>query len=110
MAFTGASSMKAAIVVFFISCFMGAGLALVGGMCLDTWYNAMLNIGWFDLPAEWDSSAALGFLMRLFYFGCLIIPVFGAAVLIITIYHKYVLDDNEEEEDPGTMTYIGGNI
>lgn len=112
MAFTGASSMKAAIVIFFTSLFLAAGLVLVGGLVLDTWYNTMLNMGWFDLPEEWDSSAVLGFLMRLFYLGAILIAIYGIAVLVITIYHKYVLDDNEddEEEEIGPMTYTGGNI
>lgn len=104
--------MQRAIVIFFICCFSAAGLAIIGGLCLDTWYNAMINIGWFDVPAEWDSSAALSFLMRLYYFGCLAIVIYGIAVLVITIYHKYILDDDEdnEDEEPNTMTYTGGNI
>lgn len=112
MAFTGAKSMKAAIVIFFTSLFLAAGLALVGGLVLDTWYNTMLDMGWFDIPAEWDSSAVLFFLMRLFYLGALLIAIYGIAVLAITIYHKYVLDDDEDDDndDPASMTYLGGNI
>lgn len=111
MAFTGASSMRAAIVIFFTALFLSAGLALIGGLVLDTWYNAMLDLGWFDLPAEWDSTLVLAFLMRLFYFGSICIAIYGIGVLVITIYHKYVLDDDEdEEEETGSMTYTGGNI
>lgn len=109
MSFTNAQTMQRAITIFFISCFMGVGLALIGGLCLDTWFNAMLDVGWFDVPAEWDSSTARTFLMGLFYFGCLCIPAYGIAVLVITIYHKYVLDD-DEDESIGSNTYIGGNI
>lgn len=110
MVFTGAASMKKAVVIFFVSCFMGAGMALIGGLCLDTWYNAMIDIGWFDVPAEWDSSAALAFLMRLFYFGCMLLPIFGIVVLVLTIYNRYILDHGEDEEDNITQTYTGGNI
>lgn len=113
MAFTGASSMRAAIVLFFTSLLLGAGLILVGGLVLDTWYNAMQEMGWFDLPAEWDSTNVLNFLMRLFYFGGVAISLYGIFVLVVTIYHKYVLDDDEEDEDGddmSNMTYTGGNI
>lgn len=112
MAFTGASSMRAAIVIFFSSLFLSAGLALIGGLVLDTWYNTMLDLGWFDLPEDWDNNAVLAFLMRLFYLGAICIAIYGIAVLVITIYHKYVLDDDEDDEDDemGTMTYTGGNI
>ena len=105
--------MRQAIVIFFTALFMAAGLALIGGLVLDTWYNAMLELGWFDLPAEWDSNMVLAFLMRLFYLGSIAICIYGIAVLVITIYHKYILDDDEDDEDEensGTYTYLGGNI
>lgn len=113
MAFTGADSMRQAIIIFFLCCFSAAGLALVGGLSLDTWFNAMFDVGWFEVPPEWDSSNVVSFLMRLFYFGCIAICIYGIVVLIVTIYHKYVLDEDEDDDDEdeiGSSTYIGGNI
>ena len=83
------------------------------GLILDTWFNAMFDAGWFELPPEWDTNNVTSFLMRLFYFGCIAICIYGMVVLVVTIYHKYVLDEDEDEDDEdeiGSSTYIGGNI
>ena len=106
MAFTSADSMMTAIGIFFTCCFVGLFLALIGGLALDIWYEAMLNAGWFNLPAEYETGL-LDFLIGLFYTGCICIPLYGLYILALTIYHQYVVEDDEDEE---YSPYLGGNV
>lgn len=108
MAFTSADSMMKAIGIFFGCLFAGLFLALVGGLTLDVWYEGMRAAGWFSLPAEYETNL-LPFLMGLFYTCCVCIPLYGLYILILTIYHQYIVEDNSEDEEY-TSSYLGGNV
>ena len=108
MAFTSADSMMTAICIFFTSLFCGLFLALVGGLVLDVWYEGMRAAGWFSIPAEYETNL-LPFLMGLFYTGCVCIPLYGLYILILTIYHQYIVEDNSEDEEYSS-SYLGGNV
>ena len=108
MAFTSADSMMTAIGIFFGCLFAGLFLALVGGLTLDVWYEAMRAAGWFSLPAEYETNL-LPFLMGLFYTGCVCIPLYGLYILILTIYHQYIVE-GEEETDYTVSSYLGGKV
>lgn len=107
MAFTGANTMWEAVVLFFMSIFMGLAFALGGGAIIDVVFTQFAASGVFAVPAEWANYDTYRYLIRMFYALCIAMPIVGAVYLGITIYHKYIIEDDEEEEN---YIYSGGNV
>lgn len=104
--FTPADSMAKAVGIFFASVFCGLFLAIIGGLVIDVTYSALLNAGFFNLPPEYETNL-LSFLINMFYVCCVCIPLYGVYVMVITIYHQYFIEDEEEDN---SSPYLGGNI
>lgn len=100
--------MAKAVGLFFTAVFCGLFLAIIGGLVIDVTYSALLNAGWFNLPPEYETNL-LSFLINMFYVCCIAIPLYGVYIMVITIYHQYVVQDGEDEEDESSM-YLGGNV
>lgn len=107
--FTPADSMGKAVGLFFASVFSGLFLAIVGGLVIDVTYSALLNAGFFNLPPEYETNL-LSFLINMFYVCCVCIPLYGVYIMVITIYHQYVVQDGEDEDDSESSMYLGGNV
>lgn len=109
MAFTGADTLMKAIVAFFMSLFLGAAMAVCGGAIIDVTFDVFSDQGFFNVPDEWSSFATYRYLIYLYYAFCCIFPLYGAAYLGVTIYHKYIIEDDWDDEDDEPI-YTGGNI
>ena len=96
--FTSANSMMEALVIF-ISCqIMAVLFALVGGAIIDVFYNAMVNSGWMDISGPFGNFDPVNIVIGLYYLFCTFICLYGIFILALTIYHKYVLDEEEDED------------
>lgn len=105
MAGTSPFTMFQAIIIFFTSCALAVGIAVVGGSIIDILENMFFGLGWFDLPTEWDSTNGYRMLVNMFYAMEYIIPMIGLFILIVTYIQRHTTDDDEDE-----YTVRGGRI
>lgn len=106
MVFTAAKTMLDALILFAICELMALTFALVGGAVIDTFYEAMVSSGLMNIPGGWGDFTTLDYLIGLYYVSCICVCLYGVLILFLTIYHKYIVEEDEEED---TAVYTGGN-
>lgn len=109
MAFTSAQTMWASVVMFFMSLFISLAFILVGGTILDTVHYGFEAAGIFDLPGVWGDMSLYNLVTSLYYGFWVLVPVVCFILMAVAVYHKYVLDDEEEMTEFRAMP-PGGNI
>lgn len=98
MSGTTPTTMLRAILLCMGCCLSGLILATVGGPVLDILHDQFSRMGLFDLPPAWDTTTHYMTLVDLFYVLPYLLPMFGLFVLMVTIYHWYQ-EEHEENED-----------
>lgn len=96
MAGTSPFTMLQAIMIFLSSCLIGIIIAAVGGPVLDMLDYQFYQLGWFNLPSEWDTNAGYLMVVNIYYSLVYIIPVLGFFILFVTIYQRYRTDEDDE--------------
>lgn len=107
MAGTSPMSMMTAGIIFFSSIVTGVIVGVVGGSLIDILEYEFNALGWFNVPAEWDTSAGYEMIRNIFFMMPYIIPLLGLFVILATGYQRYGRDKKEQEEDP-TLYYVEG--
>lgn len=108
MAFTPAQTMWSAIVLFFLSLFVSLTFILVGGTILDSVHYGFEMAGIFDIPGIWGDLTLYNLVTALYYGLWVLVPVVCFVLMVISVYHMYVLDDEEEQQFRAMPP--GGNI
>lgn len=109
MAFTSAGTVWEGVVMFFLSLFFSLTFILVGGTILDSVHYGFEMAGIFDIPGIWGDLTLYNLITTIYYGFWVIVPVICFVLLAVSIYHKYVLDDDEELDEFRAMP-PGGNI
>lgn len=98
MAGTSGTSMLGGIILFFGIELMALTVAVLGGSILDMLEGQFYAMGWYSLPAEWDTNAGEGMLVNIFFAMPYILGLLGLFVLFVTIYHRVGQDREDEDE------------
>lgn len=99
MAGTSSTSMLGGILLFFGLEIIALVVAVLGGSILDLLEGQFYAMGWYELPAEWDTNAGESMLVNIFYATPYIIGLLGLFVLFATIWHRVGQDRDEEDEE-----------
>ena len=106
MSGTSSVTMLKAVMIFFSSCLISIILATIGGSVLDILSNQFYNMGWYDLPSEWDSPINIA---NIYYAVIYILPIIGIYILFVTIYQRY-RTDQDDEYDYNSYMIQGGRM
>lgn len=104
MAGTTPMSMMTAGIIFFESIVIGVVVGVVGGSLVDILEYEFNVLGWFNIPAEWDTSAGYEMIRNIFFVLPYLIPLLGLFILLVTTYQRYGRDKKEEEDS--TLYYV----
>lgn len=91
--------MYTAIVLFMLLTLLGVTLAVIGGGLLDIIESEFYEMGWFDVPPEWDTYAVYRGITNIFYAIPYILPLMGLFILLYTIYQRYTVDVELDDDD-----------
>lgn len=109
MAGTSPESMLSAVIIFFMTSFMGVIIGVFGGSIIDIIDYQFRSMGWFQYPA-WGEYAGYDFAINLFYSFSYILPLLGLFVLFTTVYHRYGRDRRHPEDDDEIYLVDSGRI
>lgn len=97
--------MLAGVIAFFIAEIIALATAVIGGSILDILEVQLAGAGLLDVSTEWLTPVGDTYihpytiLVNIFYAMPYIMALLGLVILFVTIYHRYISDTEEEDEE-----------